>query len=50
MLFSWLSSEAGDGDSAVAVLQMRSGGKEEGGQFEMHGTWALFSQTACIYI
>lgn len=28
-LFSWLSSEGGDGDNAVAVLQMRSGGKEE---------------------
>lgn len=29
VLFSWLSSEGGDGDSAVAVLQMRSRGKEE---------------------
>ena len=27
--FSWLFSEGGDGDSAVAVLQMRGGGKEE---------------------
>lgn len=28
-LFSWLSSEGGDGDTAVAVLQMKGGGKEE---------------------
>lgn len=28
-LFSWLSNEGGDGDGAIFVLQMRSGGKEE---------------------
>lgn len=29
VLFSWLSNEGGDGDSAIFVLQMRRGGKEE---------------------
>lgn len=29
VLFSWLSSEGGDGDSVAALLQMRSGIKEE---------------------
>lgn len=28
-LFSWLSNEGGDSDSAIFVLQMGSGGKEE---------------------
>lgn len=27
--FSWLSGQGGDGDSAVVVLQTRSGGTEE---------------------
>lgn len=29
VLFSWLSNEGGDGDSAIFVLQMRREGKEE---------------------
>lgn len=57
VLFSWLSSEGGDGASAGCCLtdeEQRQGGAAgdllSGGQFEIHRTRALFSQMPRVYV